>query len=177
MLLNTFSFGEDFPIRGSDYRNKIILLSNLKIYIWLARGWTRGWTFKKSNSFQVAEVLPTSLRSPTAKHLRQRLYDVTQWARMSAKNVKCLIYFFSANKSHLSSKKGKIGIEMFCVLKPFLYRENIELPFYIGRFRSYYKATKNFASRERWIISSKYQDVEQILRLHVLYSLEWWLQV
>lgn len=115
MLLNTFSFGEGFPIRGSDYRNKIILLSNLKIYIWLARGWTRGWTFKKSNSFQVAEVLPASLRSPTAKHLRQRLYDVTQWARLSAKNVKYLIYFSSANKSHLPSKKRKIGIEMFCV--------------------------------------------------------------
>lgn len=162
MLLNTFSFGEGFPIRGSDYRNKIILLSNLKIYIWLARGWTRGWTFKKSNSFQVAEVLPASLRSPTAKHLRQRLYDVTQWARMSAKNVKYLIYFFLQIK--VICLQTKIGIEMFCVLKPFLYRENIELPFYIGRFQSYYKATKNFASRERWIISSKYQDVEQILR-------------
>lgn len=140
MLLNTFSFGEGFPIRGSDYRNKIILLSNLKIYIWLARGWTWGWTFKKSNLSQVAEVLPASLRSPTAKHLRQRLYDVTQWARMSVKNVKYLIHFFSANKSHLSSKEGKIGVEMFCVLKPFLYRENIELPLYIGRFQSYYKA-------------------------------------
>lgn len=29
---------------------------------------------------------------------------------------------------------------MFCVLKPFLYRENIELPFSVGRFQSYYKA-------------------------------------
>lgn len=92
--------GEGFRIRKSDYRNKIIVLSNLMIYIWLTRERTRGRTFKKSNSSQEAEVLSASLRSPTAKHLRQRLDDVTKRAKALVKNVKYPISFILSSRTN-----------------------------------------------------------------------------